>query len=71
MPPAGAGAIPQFEYAFYVDALVKLEAPKCRNALRHLEELTRYCKVLGTYPRDGICLPPAREPSILTNGRRA
>ena len=49
---------PSFEYAFYLDLLCDSAAPKCQNALRHLEELTRFVKVLGTYPVEGVQLAP-------------
>ena len=45
-----------FEYAFYLDLLCDSAAPRCQNALRHLEELTRFVKVLGTYPVEGLQL---------------
>ena len=47
----------QFEYAFYLDLLATGDAPNCLNAFRHLEEIARFVKVLGTFPRDGLLLP--------------
>ena len=52
---------PLFEYAFYLDVMCKGDLPHCQNAFRHLEELTRFVKVLGTYPVEGLLLPPAAE----------
>ena len=48
---------PLFEYAFYLDLLCKGDLPHCQNAFRHLEELTHFVKVLGTYPVEGLLLP--------------
>lgn len=39
-----------FEYLFYLDFNGHLGQERCRNALRHLEELTNFIKVLGSYP---------------------
>ena len=38
---------PHFEYAFYVDILATATTSHCRNAFRHLEELTRFVKCVG------------------------
>jgi prephenate dehydratase len=40
-----------FEYFFYVDFLGSVEEEACRNALRHLEEVTDFLRILGCYPR--------------------
>ena len=40
-----------WEYFFYLDFLGDTDEPRCRNALRHLEELTEFLHVLGSYPR--------------------
>ena len=63
--PSSSGSPPHdyshanFEYAFYLDVLSQASSPECQNALRHLAELSRFVKVLGTYPVDGIRLMPA------------
>ena len=54
----GSEPAAQFEYAFYLDVLASASAPACRNAFRHLEELTRFVKVLGTYPVEGLLFAP-------------
>ncbi len=38
-----------WEYLFYLDLLSDLRSRQCRNALRHLREMTLYFKVLGSY----------------------
>ncbi len=38
-----------FEYRFYVDILASPGDADCANALRHLEEMTEFLAVLGTY----------------------
>ena len=40
-----------WEYLFYVDLLGHVDAPAVRNALRHLEELADFLRVLGCYPK--------------------
>ena len=55
--PNESSATASFGYAFYLDLLAQDTAPNCQNAFRHLEELTRFVKVLGTYPVEGIQLP--------------
>lgn len=40
-----------WEYLFYVDFLGRADAPNARNALRHLEELADFLRVLGCYPK--------------------
>jgi len=55
----GGGQRAFFEYAFYLDLLVHGSAPNCQNALGHLQELSRFVKVLGTYPVEAIQLSPA------------
>jgi prephenate dehydratase len=61
LTPAAEAALPlpvaQFEYAFYVDVLAHASSPTMHNAMRHLEELTRFVKVLGSYPKDKLTLP--------------
>lgn len=39
-----------WEYFFYLDFLGTPREERCRNALRHLGELTEFLHVLGTYP---------------------
>jgi len=39
-----------WEYLFYLDLRSDLNSRECRNALRHLREMTLYFKVLGSYP---------------------
>lgn len=40
-----------FEYSFYVDFLGSPAEERCRNALRHLKEVTDFLRVLGCYRR--------------------
>jgi prephenate dehydratase len=40
-----------WEYLFYVDLLGHVDAPEVKNALRHLEELADFMRVLGCYPK--------------------
>lgn len=40
-----------FEYFFYIDFLGSVAEERCRNALRHLGEVTDFLRVLGCYPR--------------------
>ena len=40
-----------WEYLFYVDFLGRADAPNAVNALRHLEELADFLRVLGCYPK--------------------
>ncbi|HOT97334.1 MAG TPA: prephenate dehydratase [bacterium] len=47
-----------FEYIFYLDFRGTLEEQSCRNALRHLEEMTSFLKILGSYA-EGDGLDPA------------
>ena len=41
-----------WEYLFYMDFLGNPKKEGTRNALKHLEELTEFLRVLGSYPRD-------------------
>ncbi len=41
----------RWQYLFYIDFAGSLEEERCRNALNHLQELTTFFKVLGSYPR--------------------
>lgn len=40
-----------WEYFFYIDFLGSAEEKQCKNALRHLEEIAEFVKILGSYPR--------------------
>ena len=40
-----------WEYFFYLDFLGQPKQQRCRNALRHLAELTQFLRVLGSYHR--------------------
>ena len=40
-----------FEYLFYLDFLGNPASPAVRNALKHLEEITEFVRVLGCYTR--------------------
>lgn len=46
-----------FEYLFYVDILASPEEPNCSNAMRHLEEMTEFLAVLGTYAPAAVGTP--------------
>ena len=41
----------RWQYLFYVDFVGSLNEERCCNALNHLQELTSFFKVLGSYPR--------------------
>jgi prephenate dehydratase len=40
-----------WEYMFYIDFAGYVKTPVCERALAHLEELTVFMRVLGSYPR--------------------
>lgn len=42
----------RFNYLFYVDFIGTLADVRCQNALRHLQEIAPFLRVLGTYPMD-------------------
>lgn len=46
-------AQPQYRYLFYVDFQANTEDPNVCNALKHLQEITTFFRVLGSYPRSG------------------
>jgi prephenate dehydratase len=41
----------RWQYFFYIDFIGSQHEERCRNALNHLQEITTYFKVLGSYPR--------------------
>ncbi|GAB4815017.1 hypothetical protein N2152v2_002063 [Parachlorella kessleri] len=41
-----------FNYLFYIDFSGSLADPQCQNALRHLQEIAPFLRVLGSYPAD-------------------
>lgn len=49
---ANGGGVRSFNYLFYIDFIGALADPRCQNALRHLQEIAPFLRVLGTYPRD-------------------
>lgn len=40
-----------WEYFFYIDFIGNVEDQNCKNALRHLEEMTTFLRILGCYPK--------------------
>lgn len=42
----------RFNFLFYIDFLGSLADVSCQNALRHLQEIAPFVRVLGSYPRD-------------------
>lgn len=46
------GAPRRLNYLFYVDVLASVSDPNCQNALKHLEEIAPFMRVLGSYPVD-------------------
>lgn len=41
----------RWEYLFYLDFVASLAEDRAQNALRHLEEIATFMRVLGSYPR--------------------
>jgi prephenate dehydratase len=41
----------RWEYFFYIDFVGSIHEARCRNALNHLQEITTFFRVLGSYPR--------------------
>jgi prephenate dehydratase len=39
----------RWKYLFYLDFAGSMQEERCRNAIRHLEEITSFLKVLGSY----------------------
>ena len=50
-----------FEYLFYVDILASPEEENYANAMRHLEEMTEFLAVLGTYEPAAVGTPDRAE----------
>ncbi|DBA99259.1 TPA: hypothetical protein ACH3X3_011871 [Trebouxia sp. C0006] len=42
----------KYNYLFYIDFVGTLADQKCQNALRHLQEIASFMRVLGSYPMD-------------------
>ena len=42
-----------WDYYFYLDIEENIECEACRNAIKHLEEITTYHKILGCY-KEGL-----------------
>lgn len=42
----------RFNFLFYIDFVGSLANPACQNALRHLQEIAPFVRVLGSYPMD-------------------
>ncbi len=40
-----------WQYFFYIDFAGSVNEVHCRNALNHLQEITGFFRVLGSYPR--------------------
>lgn len=45
-------ATSRFNFLFYIDFVGSLADPTCQNALRHLQEIAPFLRVLGSYPMD-------------------
>lgn len=48
----GNGQQRSFNYLFYIDFIGSLADPQAQNALRHLQEIAPFLRVLGSYPMD-------------------
>jgi len=44
---------PTYRYLFYVDFFAPADEPNAANALKHLQEITSFFRILGSYPRGG------------------
>lgn len=42
----------QLNYLFYVDVLASVAEDSCQNALKHLQEIAPFVRVLGSFPAD-------------------
>ena len=40
-----------WEYLFYIDFIGHTESETCKHAMRHLEEIAPFSRILGSYPR--------------------
>jgi prephenate dehydratase len=40
-----------WQYLFYMDFAGSMAESKCQNAIRHLEEIATFLRILGSYPR--------------------
>lgn len=40
-----------WQYFFYMDFIGNMQEERCQNALRHLQEIATYLRVLGSFPR--------------------
>ncbi|CAI5474859.1 unnamed protein product [Closterium sp. Yama58-4] len=47
-----AMAYQSFDYLFYIDFQASLAEPRVQNAMRHLQEMAPFLRVLGSYPMD-------------------
>ncbi|KAL4856490.1 Arogenate dehydratase/prephenate dehydratase 1 [Chlorella vulgaris] len=52
-PSDGGTAQRSFNYLFYIDFMGSLAQPQAQNALRHLQEIAPFLRVLGSYPIGG------------------
>lgn len=43
----------RFRYLFYIDFLAHIDEPNVANAVQHLQEITTFFRVLGSFPRLG------------------
>ncbi|CAI7794921.1 unnamed protein product [Closterium sp. NIES-53] len=55
-----AMAYQSFDYLFYIDFQASLAEPRVQNAMRHLQEMAPFLRVLGSYPMD---VAPMEAPS--------
>ncbi|CAI5514322.1 unnamed protein product [Closterium sp. Naga37s-1] len=63
-----AMAYQSFDYLFYIDFQASLAEPRVQNAMRHLQEMAPFLRVLGSYPMDvgpmcDVCTPPSAPPA--------
>ena len=42
----------RFKFLFYIDFVGSMSQVQCQNALRHLQEIAPFLRVLGSYPMD-------------------